>query len=102
MTSNLSNQILPPELQSNAGEFMQNVLLQYSELALSLHQQSRAVFGALQNFMLNKSLEKNWSWFRLSWQQNHTIALSLLPPPQCEREENQKGKGKLRGWDKNS
>jgi len=35
-------------------------------------------------------------------QKNHTVTLSLLPPPQCDGEENQKEKRqKLLGWDKN-
>jgi len=34
---------------------------------------------------------------------NHTVPLSLLPPPQRDGEENQKEKGKkLVGWDENS
>jgi len=33
---------------------------------------------------------------------NHTVALSLLPPPQWDGEENQKEKAKLLGCDKKS
>jgi len=33
---------------------------------------------------------------------NHAVALSLLPPPQWDGEENQKEKAKLVGWDENS
>jgi len=33
---------------------------------------------------------------------NHAVALSLLPPPWWDGEENQKEKVKLVGWDENS
>ena len=33
---------------------------------------------------------------------NHAVALTLLPPPQRDREQNQKEKAKLVDWDENN
>ena len=41
-----------------------------------------------------------WFYFNLQ-QKNHAVALSLLPPPRWDGEENQKEKGKtcVLGWE---